>query len=1202
MTSRQRDANLIRRARSFGYPPVTGNMSQALRQRLQTFVQINESNTGAPIRYTRAREDPVGNAYSGQYSFDMYTAMVMTIDRSSLRRFASAFAQYFTRIIQHVILLRGLPQNAKMQVILSDPSFAHPVSTPMLRRALVTPRFLLDMIIALLQSFEFLDPTLLRVRVRYSIPQQGGAYFETALSFNEFAKKKNACVFIKGGDCFLKCLYIGLKQLEGQFNNARRRHSRVRHLKFFEHDQVTLDDLKKYEEKYDVSIGVIQFLDMSFIYNGGSSERKLFFLFHADSTGLGHYHYVNYTHLGALWNRRKFCFKCYTAYKDVKHRCITTCLGCKTAECAGAGQELVSFTRTCNSCNLRFYNDSCFEYHLTKLCKKEKKCRECGWIYKVKKDEQHVCGHRKCGNCKQLFDIAGPTHECYHQPLEEVKDPSELYVYYDYECTLDTFHTPAGVVAMYFDDPTPIRFSTNTEFVEWVFQKKHAGYTFIAHNGGRYDFHFIKGEMVERGIKSSDVCVGNTVFYCYATKFKIRFIDSYRFIPMGLRKFPKTFGLTETVKGYFPYRFFTQERIGYEGKMPGLEWFDFHKLQEGDYAAAMQWYDNHKDDHINLYEMCMKYCESDVKLLREGCIQFRELFMGVTEQEIDPFQYITIASVCMTIYKRFHMPTNTIAVLQPYTDPRKEWSWYRSLGVSLDYVDGEMVAGGKCYIFAYCINTGCSKCYRPHTVHPHSFKFMYELAHAYRQRIDALPYEVVVMRECAWEQEDDVFVESLNMRDGFYGGRTEPVKLYRSVGPGEQIKYLDYTSLYPSVQFGVHRGITEDTYGDLKELCYPIGHPITIKKDFEELEKYFGFIKCKVTPPQDLYLPLLPEKRDGKLMFDLQPKRGTWTTVEVLKAVELGYTVDEIYEIKHFPQTSTTLFRNYVKTFLKIKQQAAGWGKIGCTTPEEKEAYIEAYRYHQDIDLDPEAIGDYNPGMYFIAKLCLNSLWGKFGQRDQFGETVDTFCRKDFDRYVHNDMYEVLNVVMHNAIARTVTVTKKKAFAAIPKNTNIAIAAFTTAYARLRLYEALEILGDKVLYMDTDSVIFVDDGTVPLVCGPYLGDLTNELDGGEHIVEFTSTGPKSYAYRTNTGGSCCKVKGFSLNVSTKDTLNFDAMKDMMLVDREKRIEVEPLKFVIGADHTIHTDKTATKVFRLTFDKRKVIERNGNEIDTMPVKK
>jgi hypothetical protein len=60
--------------------------------------------------------------------------------------------------------------------------------------------------------------------------------------------------------------------------------------------------------------------------------------------------------------------------------------------------------------------------------------------------------------------------------------------------------------------------------------------------------------------------------------------------------------------------------------------------------------------------------------------------------------------------------------------------------------------------------------------------------------------------------------------------------------------------------------------------------------------------------------------------------------------------------------------------------------------------------------------------------------------------------------------------------------------------TNVVIAAFTTAYARLKLYGVLDELQERVLYYDTDSVIFVSKpGEPEPPIGPYLGQLTDEL-------------------------------------------------------------------------------------------------------------
>ena len=54
--------------------------------------------------------------------------------------------------------------------------------------------------------------------------------------------------------------------------------------------------------------------------------------------------------------------------------------------------------------------------------------------------------------------------------------------------------------------------------------------------------------------------------------------------------------------------------------------------------------------------------------------------------------------------------------------------------------------------------------------------------------------------------------------------------------------------------------------------------------------------------------------------------------------------------------------------------------------------------------------------------------------------------------------------------------------------TNVFVAAFTTSLARLKLYEALDFLGDRCLYYDTDSVIYkTKPGQEKLPLGRYLG-------------------------------------------------------------------------------------------------------------------
>lgn len=73
---------------------------------------------------------------------------------------------------------------------------------------------------------------------------------------------------------------------------------------------------------------------------------------------------------------------------------------------------------------------------------------------------------------------------------------------------------------------------------------------------------------------------------------------------------------------------------------------------------------------------------------------------------------------------------------------------------------------------------------------------------------------------------------------------------------------------------------------------------------------------------------------------------------------------------------------------MKIKQEASGW-PTECNTDEKKTNYLQEYKDHEGIQLDPVKI-EKNPGLRSLAKLMLNSFWGKFGQRPN--QTQVTTC------------------------------------------------------------------------------------------------------------------------------------------------------------------------------------------------------------------
>ena len=80
--------------------------------------------------------------------------------------------------------------------------------------------------------------------------------------------------------------------------------------------------------------------------------------------------------------------------------------------------------------------------------------------------------------------------------------------------------------------------------------------------------------------------------------------------------------------------------------------------------------------------------------------------------------------------------------------------------------------------------------------------------------------------------------------------------------------------------------------------------------------------------PNDLYHPVLPVKKNNRLMFDLTPKYFCmFTNIELRKAIQLGYEITEYHECFYWSEEKTKkgLFKGYVNMWLKIKQQAAGF-------------------------------------------------------------------------------------------------------------------------------------------------------------------------------------------------------------------------------------------------------------------------------------
>jgi hypothetical protein len=171
------------------------------------------------------------------------------------------------------------------------------------------------------------------------------------------------------------------------------------------------------------------------------------------------------------------------------------------------------------------------------------------------------------------------------------------------------------------------------------------------------------------------------------------------------------------------------------------------------------------------------------------------------------------------------------------------------------------------------------------------------------------------------------------------------------------------------------------------------------------------------------------------------------------------------------------------------------------------------------------------------------------------------------------------------------------------------LAAFTTSWARLKLYTALEKLQDKVLYCDTDSVIYVsranNEGGPEIELGDKLGEWTDELgDGEDSIVEFVAAGPKSYAYRTQKGKDEVKCKGIRISYQNSlSVANFENIRNAVLgqyaTGTHKRhmtseqvftetVTSHKIQRVAGTKDVV-TARNVVKVFKPTLENKGVVD-------------
>lgn len=302
-------------------------------------------------------------------------------------------------------------------------------------------------------------------------------------------------------------------------------------------------------------------------------------------------------------------------------------------------------------------------------------------------------------------------------------------------------------------------------------------------------------------------------------------------------------------------------------------------------------------------------------------------------------------------------------------------------------------------------------------------------------------------------------------RDSYMGGRVECFRLGDFVG--DTIYKLDINSMYPYV---------------MATFEYPtvyLGqrHGVSTDKLIDIMTSYYVIADLEVA----VNVPLVPIRRGGKLIFPVGRFRTVLHHAEVDRVMRYG-SIGRIYSV--FVYKRSDIFSEYVKFFYQIKRES-----------------------DQASDVVRRA----------MAKMFLNSLYGKFGERGH----VDIYEKVEdsgtgFERvrgYSERLGREVMITVLGNK--KVTSLIDGEGFYSYT-----AIAGAVTSYARAYLLDLILTAGlDNVYYVDTDSLFVNDDGLYNLrdyLSQSDLGKLKIE-DKTDHLILY---GAKDYVF-----GSCVKLKG-----------------------------------------------------------------------------
>ncbi|XP_069469232.1 uncharacterized protein [Ambystoma mexicanum] len=659
------------------------------------------------------------------------------------------------RLVSHILESAG--PNDFVQIRLDSSTLNRPLFTRRTHRQVFDVLEFLENIGRLLQSkAELLVTEPLRIVTVIVRSREGGVYrpLKKTLYSMIVAKKKRWLLDFNYGDlniCMAASI-IGLLEPRTVTDGYIQRKALEVHqtLGMPPDVMVGFNEVCLFEDYFGVPIKILYNEDRIWKYfpQGDTSNKNTVYLLHHEK------HYYGILNLQGFLGVKNVCpFCCHIYNNRMAHKCRLHCHMCQRDGCLVLDESKFK----CPKCKTFARSEQCLKKHIEKAaqglaqCYLKADCVSCGRFINA----NHECRGNICPRCK-IEVVSLEDHLCYMTVPKDVAK-TEDYIVFDIECMQETgIHVPNYVYAKHLTGDKTWSFygiDCIKRFITNFLDEKFRGYSFLAHNSQGYDSFFLIHEMIKERVAVKLVMHGAKLKLLEVIPFKIRFIDSLNFLPMKLSKWPKAFGFPGS-KGYFPHFFNTQQNQNYVGPIPPVECYGSEFMMSEEKEAFLKWYSEARKDVFDFKRELKRYCREDVNILRTACNIFRSGIIELTQKEhilkpntpeelkyvtyVDPFTFITLASMCMHIYKQLFLEPETIALVpidlyhgkqKRFSTPSIQWLMYLShqdgipiqhalrggeKKIGLYFLDGYACLNGEelAYEFNGCFFHGCPRCYK----------------------------------------------------------------------------------------------------------------------------------------------------------------------------------------------------------------------------------------------------------------------------------------------------------------------------------------------------------------------------------------------------------------------------------------------------------------------------------------------------------